>query len=136
MSSKRECRINFKLNYQRNINDGIIGQPYCDQRRSGSKSPDWMGRGWYRFTGPSGTRIPTENPGEHRCGTFFTGWLKGSHPTTPDTTIDAKVCFNGWTGGCHESVIVKITNCGSYFVYYLPDTRHCNQRYCATTDSI
>ena len=134
MSSKDECKVYFNLDYQRNINDGVIDQPYCDQRSSGSKSVDWIGTRWYRFTGPSGTRIPTENPGEYRCGTRFTGWLKGRHPRTPDTTIDAKVCFNGYQGECSKSVDVKITNCNSYFVYYLPDTPECNLRYCATND--
>ena len=82
--------------------------------------------------------MPTKTPGRYRCGTWSSGWLKGNHPSTPGTTVDAKVCFTWTTKDCGVSVDVKVTNCNSYFVYYLPDLpfEYCWHRYCATNDRI
>ena len=80
--------------------------------------------------------MPTKSPGYYHCGTGGTGWLKGNHPSTPGTTVDAKVCFHWESDECQWSIDVKVTNCNSYFVYYLPATPSCNYRYCATNDRI
>ena len=137
--NKDECVSYHQLTHYRNINHGVrdsSGKYHCDKLDSSRVSPDWQGTGWYRFTGPSGTRMPTKSPGRYHCGTTYTGWLKGNHPSTPGTTVDAKVCFH-YNGECGESVDVKVTNCSSYFVYYLPDLPFsCPNRYCATNDRI
>jgi hypothetical protein len=82
---------------------------------------------------PAGTRIPESPPGIFHCGTGATGWLSGDHPTSPGASNDAKFCFDdGVNGDCYESTQGKVTNCGSYFVYYLENTPQCYRRYCAT----
>ena len=81
---------------------------------------------------PAGTRIPESSPGEYHCGTSATGWLSGVHPITPGAPIDAKFCFALGGNDCMRSTQGKVTNCGSYFVYYLENTPYCNIRYCAT----
>ena len=110
------------------------GKRYCDHTGGYSMtltSPGWVGPAWYRFTMPAGTRIPESSPGELNCGTRGTGFLSGVHPTTPGASIDAKFCF-AWGNVCSLSTQGKVTNCGSYFVYYLENTPGCQARYCAT----
>ena len=97
------------------------------------KSPYWAGPAWYRFTMPAGTRIPESSPGEWHCGTWSTGWLSGVQPTSPGASRDnAKFCFPSGSKDCRFSTQGKVTNCGSYFVYYLENTHSCRMRYCAT----
>ncbi|CAH1268877.1 PLG [Branchiostoma lanceolatum] len=44
--------------------------------------------GWYRFTGPAGTQMPTERPTSYyRCGTHAPVWLNGGHPTAKDGSV-------------------------------------------------
>ena len=81
---------------------------------------------------PAGTRIPESSPGSYHCGTYITGWLSGVHPTTPGASIDAKFCFQWGSNDCYEPTQGKVTNCGSYFVYYLENTPICQARYCAS----
>ena len=98
------------------------------------KSPGWVGPAWYRFIMPAGTRIPESSPDIWHCGTWHTGWLSGVHPTTPGASNNnAKFCFDkGDSKDCYWSTQGKVTNCGSYFVYYLENTPYCRLRYCAT----
>ena len=110
---------------------------YCDitdTSKYGStslKSPGWVGPAWYMM--PEGTpRIPESSPGELHCGTWGTGWLSGVHPTTPGATSNVKYCFAWNNNDCIRPNQGKITNCGSYFVYYLENTHSYNYRYCAT----
>ena len=76
--------------------------------------------------------------GYDHCGTNWTGWLRGPHPATPGVTIEgATFCFdsidkNGSGKNCNKPTLGKVTHCGEYFVYYLPDVKHCYMRYCAT----
>ena len=37
---------------------------------------------------PAGTRIPVTPPGGFNCGTHTTGWLNGTHPQQPGSTIE------------------------------------------------
>ena len=67
---------------------------WCD--RSGwtiKKSPQWHGNDWYRFLPPAGTRIAEEAPGYKYCGTRYSGWMQGSHPTSLGETVTRIVCF-------------------------------------------
>ena len=79
---------------------------------------------------PAGTRVPESSPGTWHCGTGETGWLSGVHPTTPGASNNnAKFCFRN---DCKWSTQGKVTNCGSYFVYYLENVPLCRLGYCAT----
>ena len=51
-------------------------------------------KGWYRFQGAAGTRMPTSCTPKHRCSTGATGWLNGSHPTVADGKVSRQVCFS------------------------------------------
>ena len=117
----------------------VQGKYYCDHtvhsnlnyRNDVSKSPGWVGPAWYRFTMPAGTRIPESSPGSGHCCTGSSGWLSGVHPTSPGASSNVKFCFdNGYD--CNWSTQGKVTNCGSYFVYYLENVPLCVLRYCAT----
>ena len=116
----------------------VQGKWYCDHNTgsySGTlNSPGWVGPAWYRFTMPAGTRIPESSPGVKHCGTYHTSWLSGVHPTSPGASNNnAKFCFvNGDSKACQWSTRGKVTNCGSYFVYYLENAPLCQLRYCAT----
>ena len=110
----------------------------CDSSESPWKlltSPDWVGAGWYRMMAGTNTKIPVSPPGTWYCGTYTTGWLKGSHPSVAGQTRVVKFCFDyrGRTfTDCHWSTQGKVTHCGEYFVYYLENTSKCPLRYCAT----
>ena len=116
----------------------VRGIYYCDNKKESKSSntlnsPGWVGPAWYRFTMPAGTCIPESYPGIYHCGTVHTGWLSGVHPTSPGASDNAKYCF-AWDGNdyCTWSTQGKVTNCGSYFVYYLEDAPGCIFGYCAT----
>eukprot|EP00088_Acartia_fossae_P069992 TRINITY_DN9256_c0_g1_i1.p1 TRINITY_DN9256_c0_g1~~TRINITY_DN9256_c0_g1_i1.p1 ORF type:complete len:187 (-),score=0.28 TRINITY_DN9256_c0_g1_i1:176-736(-) len=141
---KPECGKYNELYYFRGVIDpGSDGYkiPYTDNIETANVlgrfypnfplSPDWKGPGWYRFIGPSGTRMPESSPEENHCGTFIPGWVAGLHPTTPGETKDVTVCFHKGKVGCEDKVNAKITNCNGYFVYNLPDTPEKDQRYCS-----
>ena len=50
-------------------------------------------RGWYRFMGAAGTKMPPQVVPISRCGTDATGWLSGSHPTVNQGAVRRRVCF-------------------------------------------
>ena len=92
---------------------------------------------WYRFQAPAGYKMPDTPPSlsGHKCGTHVTGYLVGGHPTKVGQVVSRKVCFSFRGQKCYadysRSVNVKVTHCGSFFVYQLPYTPHCSYRYCA-----
>ncbi|CAH3166844.1 unnamed protein product, partial [Pocillopora meandrina] len=43
--------------------------------------------GWYRFVGAAGTKMPTTRVPAYRCGTDWSGWLNGTHPTVEDGKV-------------------------------------------------
>ena len=94
----------------------------CDQKDLATK--------WYRFTGASGTLMPTSCVPKHYCGTHAPGWLSGAHPTGVGQTVSSKVCFH-WGGSCcHWHTYVQIKKCNGFYVYKLGKTPHCWLRYC------
>ena len=117
----------------------VQGTHYCDNTDQSElnrisnvlRSPEWVGPAWYKFTMPAGTHIPESSLGTYHCGTRHTGWLSGVHPTTPGARSNVKFCFTKDSDDCYRSTQGKVTNCGSYFVYYLENTPDCRLRYCA-----
>ena len=73
--------------------------------------------GWYRFVGAAGTRMPTTRVPAYRCGTDWSGWLDGAHPTVEDGVVNRKVCFTDRTSDCKATKTTSVKNCGSYFIY-------------------
>ena len=87
---------------------------------------------WYRFVGDAGTKMPTTRVPAFRCGTDWSGWLDGAHPTVEDGEILRTVCFSDRSTGCKFSQVTIVKNCGSYFIYKLRPVINCNSRYCGT----
>ena len=85
--------------------------------------------GWYRFQGAAGDRMPDKCVPRYRCGTMYPGWLNGTHPTVAEGVVTRKVCYN-WYSCCYYSTIIKVKNCGSYYVYELQKPPSCPLRYC------
>ena len=67
------------------------GPVYCD---------NLLHEGWYRFVGAAGTKMPTMRVPAYRCGTDWSGWLDGAHPTVEDGEVYRKVCFSDRKTGC------------------------------------
>jgi len=97
-------------------------------------SPGWKGEGWYRFVKPAGIKIPEKSPASNKCGTLKTGWLNGKHPVITGESKKVQYCFHWSYDECRWSFNGRVTNCGGYYVYYLPATNFCTFRYCATND--
>lgn len=98
------------------------------------KSPKWNGPGWYRFQTPAGTKISTFYTSMGTCGSPAAIWMDTAHPTTTGTTVNnIKLCDNKnyfkdcwWVGNAG-----KVTHCGDFFVYRLPDSPIPGGRYCS-----
>ena len=97
-----------------------VGEELCD-----SELPE----GWYRFVGAAGTRMPTVRVKAYHCGTDWSGWLNGAHPTEGDDKVSRKVCFSDRNSGCKDTITILVKNCISYFIYKLHPPE-CNFRYC------
>ena len=102
----------------RNIN--YVTDPhfiFCDDFNS-FQNEDWKGPGWYRIMGPAGTQLPEEIVMPYHCGTSFTGWLNGTHPTVFNEIVDRNVCFHSINGDpCLYQSAVQILNCGEFYLY-------------------
>ena len=110
---------NRKSSYVTPINE----QSLCDKS---------LPEGWYRFVGAAGTKMPTTLVPAYRCGTDWSGWLNGAHPTVKDGEVKRMVCFNDRSPGCERSAYIFVKNCGSYFIYKLQRPPGCPLRYCST----
>lgn len=87
--------------------------------------------GWYRFVGAAGTKMPTTRVPAFRCGTNWSGWLNGAHPTVEDGMVAKEVCFSDRDTGCKYWTTIHVKNCEFYFIYKLRSTA-CHSRYCGT----
>ena len=89
-----------------------------------------MGNIWYRFTGGAGTKLAMTAPPVSHCGTSATGWMQGALPAVADNAVARTVCFN-WSGNvCNWSAAIQVRNCGTFYVYKLPNAPNCSLRYC------
>ena len=94
--------------------------------------------GWYRFQGDAGRRMMTTCPSINKCGGSFSAWLNDDHPTVAPGSVLKTVCISRKStksGGncCHDKFLIKVKNCGSYFIYKLaPCQGTCPFRYCGT----
>jgi len=93
---------------------------------------------WVRFIGEGGTQIPTSAVEPIRCGSQqSTGWYSGPMPTNPDETTNGTVCFSWMSNACYwrNENDIRVTNCGSYYIYELTAPPYCQMRYCTTHTS-
>ena len=87
--------------------------------------------GWYRFQGAAGDQMADKCvPGNH-CGSRWSGWLYGAHPSIAEGVVTREVCFSSLYYCCDWDQNIRIKNCGAYFVYELPRPYFsCPARYC------
>nr|XP_033770147.1 uromodulin-like [Geotrypetes seraphini] len=92
---------------------------------------DNIKKGWYRFTGSGGTRLPESCVPTQRCNTLSPMWLNGTHPVDADEIVNRTACAH-WNGNCCLwSSTVQIKSCpGGYYVYKLNGTPACYLSYC------
>ena len=86
------------------INVKTLGQALCDNE---------LLEGWYRFVGAAGTKMPTTRVPRNRCGTQFSGWLNGIHPTVEDGEVYRTVCFSKLYDGCKYSNEISVDHTSS-----------------------
>ena len=104
----------------------ISGLALCDEK---------LPKGWYRFVGAAGTRMPTKRVPAFRCDTDWSGWLDGAHPTVEDGEVQRTVCFSNRPSRipiCKHSTRILVKNCESYLIYKLFHPHGCASRYCGT----
>ena len=103
--------------------DTYTGNILCDNE---------LKKGWYRFEGDAGARMPTTCVHKGKCGTTYPGWLNGIHPTVADGEVNREVCFTVNPNCCADRKHIRVKNCSSYYVYKLDATPGCDRRYCGT----
>jgi hypothetical protein len=87
--------------------------------------------GWYRFMGDAGSAIATSCIDMNHCGTRYPGWMKGSHPTEAEGTVNRTVCYNYYGRCCYWNNNIRVINCGGFYVYeFVKNTPGCYLRYC------
>jgi hypothetical protein len=89
--------------------------------------------GWYRFMALSGSQLITFPVSSGYCGASYPGWFNGTHPTTLYATNIGTVCVYAGGNICapaYSISVVPVTNCGSFYVYYLSLFPFCFTRYC------
>ena len=127
--------INFSAddcsNYS-TLSDADRKRTHVTPQNSEGVCDDWLPEGWYRFVGAAGTKMPTTRVPAYRCGTDFSGWLNGAHPTVEDGEVQRNVCFSHRSTGCKYSTAIFVKTCGSYYIYKLFKPVSCFTRYCGT----
>ena len=103
---------------------------YCDDHLPTESDPEE----WYRFMGDAGTKLPTKRVDAYHCGTVWSGWLDGAHPTLKDGEVQRTVCFSDRSTGCKHTIKISVKNCGTYSIYKLFKPPGCDSRYCGGTD--
>lgn len=88
-------------------------------------------RGWFRFVGEGGVRMPDTCVPGYRCHTDAPMWLNGTHPVLGGGTVTRNACAY-WSGNCcYWKTEVRVKACpGGYHVYWLNGSPSCNLRYC------
>ena len=133
-----EC-LNYEVlnDARRHYTKDVSGKPLCDNVNSDYyENKNWKGRNFYRVMAPAGTKIKEGCvAGYGACGTYGQGYIKvGTHPTLLNQRVKMTVCFKGGSvcppSSCAREVEIKAINCGSYYVYDLPNIDNCRFAYC------
>ena len=84
------------------------------------------------MVGQAGNKI-VDSPTDDRdwCGTDWTGWLSGGHPSSGEGEVTRTVYFSNGNDDQHRESEVKVINCNdASFVYYLVEVPDCHLAYC------
>ena len=65
----------------------------------------------------------------YHCGTDSPGWLSETHPTVADGVVQRHVCFASFLGCCFMRKVIRVRNCGAFYVYKLDQPGY-YLRYC------
>jgi len=65
-----------------------------------------------------------------RCGTYAAGWYTGIYPSMAGDTTGGIVCFSFLSNYCYWTILILVTNCNGFYVYYLQEPPDCDMRYC------
>ena len=132
-----EC-LNYEIlnDARRHYTKDISGKSLCDDVNNSAYKNNWKGRNFYRVMAPAGTKIKEGCvAGESACGAYGQGYITvGTHPTLLNQRAKMKVCFKNGSvcppSSCRHEVEIEAINCGSYYVYDLPDLPFCYYAYC------
>ncbi|XP_076996382.1 uromodulin [Tamandua tetradactyla] len=94
-------------------------------------------RGWHRFVGRGGVRLPETCVPALRCNTAAPMWLNGTHPSSEDGIVGRTACAH-WSGHCCLwDAPVRVKACpGGYYVYNLTPPPECHLAYCTDPSSV
>ena len=101
----------------------------CDDS-AGRTRVDWKGAGWYRITGQAGSKLIESPVDMFRCGTSYSGWMSGGHPTVDQGEVSRTINFKNSLNDTILTNQAKVINCGTYYVYHLDNVPVCNAGYC------
>ncbi|XP_069503271.1 uromodulin isoform X2 [Ambystoma mexicanum] len=88
-------------------------------------------KGWYRFTGIGGVRMPDTCVPQLKCSTHAPMWVNGSHPTLEDRIVNRTACAHWSSGCCTWSTSIQIKMCpGGFYVYNITGIPACHLSYC------
>lgn len=118
-----EC-TNYYTDADSTRNVGFTKSSVCDLGLFGEGT-------WVRFVSPAGTTMPNFVVNEFFCGANIPGWLNGTYPADVGTSSGGDVCYHKGGDTCVLTSAIKITNCDSFYVFYLSDPPACDLRYCA-----
>ncbi|XP_062999544.1 uromodulin [Elgaria multicarinata webbii] len=109
----------------------VLDQTWRSTSYGSGSNCDRDKRGWYRFIGSGGERMPESCVPINRCNTHAPMWLNGTHPTSEAGTVTRIACAH-WNGNCCSwSIPVQVKACvGGYYVYKFDGTPACTLSYC------
>ena len=113
----------------------MSGGTNCDAYNS-----NFNGNNWVRFVEPAGVKLSNTDIGTRACGTYGSGWMRGSDPTIVGQTLDRTACFSYDGNPCHGGgVNIKVSLCSDnnneqFFIYQLKKPPYCNLGYCAKSN--
>ena len=84
-----------------------FGSELCDYQLS---------EGWYPFVGAAEKKMPTTRVPAFKCGTNWSGWLNGAHPTVEDGEVQRTVCFSDRSTCCKYSNDIIVKKSGSCLI--------------------
>ena len=84
---------------------------------------------WLIWSNVISGRLASSVPSTGRCHTNHGAFSPSSLPGA-GSTKDIIVCY-GKANTCQSSKEAMVTNCGTFYVYQLPDVPFCSVRYCA-----
>ncbi|XP_015270812.1 PREDICTED: uromodulin-like [Gekko japonicus] len=109
----------------------VLDEPWRSTSYGPGTNCDSDKKGWYRFVGQGGERMPEACVPVHRCNTDAPMWLNGLHPEQNAGIVSRVACAHWNEQCCLWSTSVQVKACiGGYFVYKLEGTPACTLTYC------